>query len=75
MTPSSDAGRSRGTTPPCPRCGSSESVPIVYGYPSADLFEASERDEIRLGGCVVGAESPELECVGCGEELPWLRRG
>lgn len=37
--------------PACPQCGSDENVlPIVYGYPSEELFEAAERGEVALGG-------------------------
>ncbi|UCH79180.1 MAG: hypothetical protein JSU81_04330 [Candidatus Coatesbacteria bacterium] len=37
--------------PACPKCGSDENViPIVYGYPSEELFEAAERGEVALGG-------------------------
>jgi hypothetical protein len=63
------------TLPPCPRCGSAEAIPIVYGYPTPEAFEASERGEFRLGGCVIGPESPEFECAGCGAELPWATPG
>jgi hypothetical protein len=37
--------------PACPECGSRENViPIVYGYPSDELFEAADRGEVELGG-------------------------
>ena len=63
-------------TPPqaCPTCGSTEAIPIAYGYPSTEMAEAAERGEISLGGCVIGPESPELECASCGAELPWVIR-
>jgi hypothetical protein len=39
------------STPACPECGSNEYVvPIVYGYPSEELFEAADRGEVCLGG-------------------------
>ena len=67
-----DAPMSTATeTRPCPRCGSVESTPIVYGYPTTEAFEAAERGEISLGGCAIGPESPELECRGCRTPLPW----
>lgn len=28
-------------------------MPIVYGLPGPDLFEAAERGEVRLGGCIM----------------------
>ena len=60
------------TFPPCPACGAADPVPIVYGLPGLDLFEAAERGEVVLGGCLVGSESPEFECRGCGLALPWV---
>ncbi|MBA2266425.1 MAG: hypothetical protein H0W17_08535 [Chloroflexi bacterium] len=59
--------------PPCPTCGASKAVPILYGYPTFELFVASERGEVRLGGCIIGEESPDYECGGCGNALPWVR--
>ena len=58
--------------PPCPRCGSTDAVRILYGMPTEDAFEASERGEFVLGGCVIGDESPDFECRGCGSALPWI---
>ncbi len=58
--------------PPCPRCGSTDSIRIAYGLPGLDMAEAEERGEIRLGGCLVGPESPDFECLGCGAALPWV---
>ena len=58
--------------PPCPRCGSLDAVRIVYGLPSMEGFEAAQRGEYALGGCVIGPESPDFECRGCGGPLPWI---
>ena len=60
---------------PCPRCGE-EIVPqpIVYGYPSAEVFRESEAGRVRLGGCMVGPESPEYACPACDALLPWAGR-
>lgn len=54
-------------TPACPRCGSA-SLEIAYGLPSPDLFEASDRGEVVLGGCMVTDDDDEFQCVGldCG---------
>ena len=38
--------------PFCPVCGSSNSIPIVYGRPSEELIEMAERGEVILGGCI-----------------------
>ena len=35
--------------------------------------EAAQRGEIVLGGCMVGDESPDYQCRGCGSDLPWVR--
>jgi hypothetical protein len=40
----------------CPTCGLA-GVEIVYGYPGVDLFDAAERGEIALGGCVPSPET------------------
>lgn len=49
----------------CPRCGST-ALPIAYGLPAPELFEAADRGEVALGGCVV--EEAEHACTGvdCG---------
>jgi hypothetical protein len=60
------------TLPPCPSCGSPDAIRIVYGYPGADMWKAEQRGELRLGGCLVGPESPDFECRGCGMALPWV---
>jgi len=41
----------------CPACGAEAPVRIAYGYPSGEMFEASERGEPALGGCVIGSDS------------------
>jgi hypothetical protein len=53
--------------PACPRCGS-RAVPILRGYPSPAAFEAAERGEVVLGGCVITGDDPHFACVGvdCG---------
>ena len=52
--------------PPCPHCGSPDAVRISYGLPTVEAFEASERGDFVLGGCVIGPESPDYECGSCG---------
>ena len=63
----------------CPVCGG-PTVPVVYGYPDHELFEAAERGEVVLGGCVIFDDQPERECLRCAPrplqgELPHFRRG
>jgi predicted RNA-binding Zn-ribbon protein involved in translation (DUF1610 family) len=55
----------------CPRCGEAITpLPIVYGFPVPETFEAAERGEIQLGGCVVGDEDPDFACPACDAPLP-----
>ena len=58
--------------PPCPRCGATDAIEIVYGYPTAETFEAADRGEVALGGCVIGPEAPDYECRSCHAALPWI---
>ena len=54
----------------CPSCAELVvPLPIVYGYPSAELFEEAEACRIRLGGCVIGGDDPEYECPLCHEAI------
>jgi hypothetical protein len=61
----------------CPRCGSGRVAPIVWGLPSPETVERSARGEVALGGCVIGEDDPEWECLGCGlrGEFTAERRG
>jgi hypothetical protein len=63
----------------CPRCRAEiQPVPIVYGYPTPEAFAEADAGHIRLGGCMIGDESPEFECPACGGALPFAskpRRG
>jgi hypothetical protein len=57
----------------CPRCGAAiEPVPIAYGYPTQETFEAADRGEVRLGGCIVEPESPDFVCPACDALLPFV---
>ena len=53
--------------PACPACGAASTVPIVYGLPAGELFEAAERGEVVIGGCVVGRPGgdPRWSCPDC----------
>ena len=50
--------------PRCPRCGG-EAIRIVYGFPTFETFEAAERGEVMLGGCVEFGEPATLHCPTC----------
>jgi hypothetical protein len=50
----------------CEACGNVvEPVPIVYGYPSVETFEAAQAGELVLGGCVADDTSAQLACPLC----------
>ena len=36
----------------CPKCGG-KLIPILYGEPTFDAYEVSQRGEIILGGCCI----------------------
>ena len=50
----------------CPHCGG-KVLRIQYGYPGPELFEAAERGEILLGGCIVDPSNPDYACPTCGQ--------
>ena len=51
----------------CPKCRSDRTVPILYGYPSHEAFEAEERGELILGGCemIDGMPHEDYGCLDC----------
>lgn len=53
----------------CPECGSTEVIPIAYGMPDHTVFEASERGEVEIGGCVIFLDNPTHLCRGCGNRF------
>lgn len=58
----------------CPKCGG-KVVKIIYGEPTEELFEASDRGEVILGGCCIAIDekgnqiSPEYGCIDCEERF------
>lgn len=61
VTPVDQGGLDDAAT--CPICGA-KTLEIVYGMPSAQTFEAAERGELRLGGCMVFNDEPDRICTG-----------
>lgn len=51
--------------PVCPSCGSSDTIPIRYGFPGPEMFEKADRGEIALGGCVIMPDNPTRRCRAC----------
>ena len=52
----------------CPRCGSEQTVPLIYGMPTDEAAEEARRGEVALGGCVVFPDAPDHTCRNCGYE-------
>jgi hypothetical protein len=45
-------------------------VPLVIGLPSPEAFDAAERGEFVLGGCMVmGEPTPDWACPSCGRQF------
>ena len=51
--------------PACPWCGSPDTIPIIYGYPSPALERQAHREEVELGGCIVDPRFPRWRCRKC----------
>lgn len=56
----------------CPACGSTSTVPIVYGMPGPHAKQRADRGQIALGGCVVEDDAPAWTCRDCNHS--WGRR-
>ena len=52
-------------TDDCRYCGG-QIIPIVYGYPGPESFEAAERAEVEFGGYVLPEDPPTRRCRDCG---------
>lgn len=53
----------------CTICGSTETLPIVYGLPGPGLAERARLGQVRLGGCVIDPGAPNWFCRYCGGEF------
>ena len=54
----------------CPRCGNyAPMIPMVFGLPTTETFEAAERGDVVLGGCILYGEDPTHRCSACGREV------
>ena len=50
----------------CPRCDG-ELLPILWGMPTLEDWEAGQRGEVYIGGCIVpDAPWPRWTCAACG---------
>jgi hypothetical protein len=58
-----------GSTLACRRCGGTMK-PIWYGYPDRELFEAADRGDVAIGGCVIPmGDIPQWRCFDCGRDV------
>lgn len=61
----------------CPRCQSTDIVPIVYGLPGPELLDEARAGKIALGGCCIDQGSSDYQCRACGRSWQteaWRRR-
>lgn len=57
MTPKTTRG-----TVKCPKCGSPEVWPVLWGYPG-DVY-----DRVVLGGCMIPPDAADSSCQSCGHQ-------
>lgn len=55
----------------CPRCGSRNTAPILWGMPAFDeeLAVKIAKNDIFLGGCCVGINDPTFHCYKCKKDF------
>lgn len=51
----------------CPKCDSVGVIPIAYGKPGPEMYEASKFGLIHLAGCVIN-DNFDKHCKACGHE-------
>ena len=51
----------------CPNCKSTQICEILYGYMDMtdDLQKEIDQGSIKLGGCIIGINSPKYNCNQC----------
>jgi hypothetical protein len=54
--------------PPCPKCGSPQVIPWIFGEPLPIAFEWENQGKAILGGCCFSDKSPEWHCKKCGND-------
>lgn len=60
--------------PPCPSCGSTDVVPVLYGLPGGEAWKAEAEGRVVLGGCLPAGRSGDpvrdwgqhFSCRSCG---------
>lgn len=58
------------STPPCPRCGSTNVATYIWGMPAFGEIEQDLKEgKVIIGGCRVCGDEPEWRCNTCGLEF------
>jgi hypothetical protein len=55
----------------CPKCRSKNSLRIIFGMPSSELFEEAKAGKVKLSGYCIIENGPEYFCKDCEHE--WNR--
>jgi hypothetical protein len=50
----------------CPNCGSTRTIPIIYGLPTMETAIKAQNGEVEIGGCIVTGDDPQRCCQDCG---------
>ncbi|GIH17185.1 hypothetical protein [Rugosimonospora africana] len=71
-------GYSFGVIPTCPDCGG-PGVPLMFGLPVREAFDAAADGQLALGGCIVDDEPPNWQCAQQhrwrdADEMAWERQ-
>lgn len=56
------------TPPPCPCCGSTQVIPIIYGMPDEELVLQDAQGTAKIGGVAEYDDSPTWHCQNCKHE-------
>ncbi len=49
----------------CHKCGKTTVLKILYGMPTDEAWELSEKGKLIIGVCCLSEESPEWACTHC----------
>ena len=56
----------------CPHCGSTDVVPIQYGYPASEAVEDAKKSKVHFGGCIIDVfDQPNQHCNDCNHD--WIK--
>lgn len=53
---------------PCPFCTMEAAMPILYGFPSNEVVEAIEAQQVVHRGCLIPNDRTDWLCQACGRE-------